>query len=302
MALAHDILKQYPLYMSLVSSIVGPVLPDESKISEHAGNKTCFACHGTEIKVEGTRTVSTPEDDYEFPNLVGWPNQGVGRINPDGSKGACTACHPRHSFSLKVARKPYTCGQCHLAPDVPAYNVYKESKHGNIVASEGDKYNWDAVPWVVGRDFRSPTCATCHNALVTDQDGGVIAERTQDFAQRLWLRIFGLPYSHPQPVNGETWKLRNRAGQTLPVDLADGKPAPKGLIDAKEQQRRRGNMEAICGACHGTDWSQKFLNDMEEVARDADKSVKAATALMTQAWEKGVADNKNLCLLSRICG
>jgi len=25
----------------------------------------------------------------EVPHLTGWPNQGVGRVNPDGTRGAC---------------------------------------------------------------------------------------------------------------------------------------------------------------------------------------------------------------------
>ena len=74
--------------------------------------------------------------EIDVPDLANWPNQGVGRINPDGSLGACTSCHPRHSFSIEVARKPYTCSQCHLEPYVPAFEVYKESKHGNIFLSK----------------------------------------------------------------------------------------------------------------------------------------------------------------------
>ncbi|HIC98731.1 MAG TPA: CBS domain-containing protein [Pyrodictiaceae archaeon] len=31
--------------------------------------------------------------------------KGVGRVDPDGSLGTCTACHPRHQFSVEYARK-----------------------------------------------------------------------------------------------------------------------------------------------------------------------------------------------------
>jgi len=37
------------------------------------------------------------------------------------------ACHPRHGFSIEVARKPYTCSQCHLEPDVPGMYTKKAS-------------------------------------------------------------------------------------------------------------------------------------------------------------------------------
>ena len=65
----------------------------------------CIYCHGTEVTVTGTEVRDTDAGELEFPVLDGWPNQGVGRINPDGSAGACSACHTRHAFSLEMARK-----------------------------------------------------------------------------------------------------------------------------------------------------------------------------------------------------
>ena len=56
-----------------------------------------------------------------------WPNTGIGRINPDGSAGSCSACHTRHSFSKAQAREPQTCGKCHLGPDHPQMEIYQES-------------------------------------------------------------------------------------------------------------------------------------------------------------------------------
>ena len=40
------------------------------------------------------------------------------------------------------------------------------------------------------------------------------------FGERLWVRIFGLPYTHPQPENGRTWELRNADGQPLPTSFS----------------------------------------------------------------------------------
>ena len=100
--------------------------------------------------------------EFVLPKLSNWPNQGVGRVNPDGSRGACTACHARHEFSIEMARKPFTCSQCHMGPDVPAFEVYEESKHGNIFHAKEREWNWTHVPWRVGVDFPAPTCAVCH--------------------------------------------------------------------------------------------------------------------------------------------
>ena len=106
--------------------------PDELTLSD-----ACRQCHGTVVDVKGFATRETDQGDMSFPVLTGWPNQGVGRINPDGSKGSCSACHTRHQFAIEMARKPYTCSQCHKGPDVPAFKVYEVSKHGNIYSALG---------------------------------------------------------------------------------------------------------------------------------------------------------------------
>ena len=145
-------LRNNPVYSTLVETIISLKTVEDSKVvpqkaSDYTAWETCYACHGTEVKVSGTEEVETPLGRITVPKLENWPNQGVGRLNPDGSLGSCTSCHPRHGFSIAVARKPYTCAQCRLEPDVPAWNVYKESKHGNILASLGHDWDWEAVPW-----------------------------------------------------------------------------------------------------------------------------------------------------------
>ena len=122
-------------------------------------------------KVIETEVRDTDAGELEFPVIAGWPNQGVGRINLDGSKGACTACHPRHSFSMAMARKPHTCKECHVGPDVPAYKVYLSSKHGNIYSSKHEEWDFKKTPWTIGQDFTAPTCAACHVSLLTNTEG-----------------------------------------------------------------------------------------------------------------------------------
>ncbi|MHC4819704.1 MAG: multiheme c-type cytochrome, partial [Planctomycetota bacterium] len=80
----------------------------------------CWQCHGSQVKVlkDGQLDPAT------------WPNTGIGRINPDGSEGSCTACHSRHAFSAAQARHPDNCGKCHMGPDHPQKEIYEESKHG----------------------------------------------------------------------------------------------------------------------------------------------------------------------------
>lgn len=292
---ALDNLRRNQVYHALVETVTGKPGKGSGSgsSSDNAKNETCYACHGTHVEVTGTRALQTEAGEITVPVLRNWPNQGVGRTNPDGSMGACTACHPRHSFSLSIARKPYTCGQCHLEPDLPAFNVYKESKHGNIFDSHGEKWEWESVPWIVGKDFKGPTCATCHNSLVVNAAGNVVVERSHDFSSRLWVRIFGLIYSHPQPKSGATFEIRNKDGVPLPTTFA-GEPAAGFLIDKKEQGRRKDVMRNVCLSCHGSTWVEQHFAKLDSTNVEADHLVSAATQLLSRAWSVDKsADPKN---------
>lgn len=288
-------LKKNPVYHSLVETVIGKKEVKEGKIIQLGSSpltqmETCFACHGTEVTVAGLEEIKTKMGSITVPKLINWPNQGVGRINPDGSMGSCTACHPRHSFSIEIARKPYTCGQCHLEPDVPAYNVYKESKHGNIYASKYTEWNFKAVPWKAGKDFQAPTCATCHNSLVTTPDGKtVIAERSHDFGSRLWVRLFGLVYSHPQPRHGDTSVIRNKDGLPLPTTFT-GEPAAEYLINKDEQTKRQNITKGVCNACHSISWVDNHFEKLDNTIKEVDNMTLASTLLLLEAWKHDLAE------------
>ncbi len=286
-----------PVFKALVETIDGIKgvknrKPVASKSSDNTKNDTCYACHGTEIVVKGFKTVSTDVGEMQFPELLNWPNQGVGRINPDGSLGACTSCHPRHRFAIGVARKPYTCAQCHVEPDIPAWNVYRQSKHGNIFFSLEREWNFENVPWVAGRDLFAPTCATCHNSLLSTPDGTIIAERNHDFGSKPWVRIFGLIYAHPQPKSGKTYVIRNKDGLPLPTTFT-GESASPYLIDKEEQIRRLSQMKRICQSCHASGFTNGHFTKFAVSTTEADQMVKAATLLLQSAWDAGLADKSN---------
>jgi len=296
---AHAIknLMSNPFYHTLVSTLTGLKRFEQgnlvaSKPSESTLHESCLGCHGTKVEVTGMQTIHSKVGDISVPKLANWPNEGVGRENPDGSLGACTACHPRHGFSIEVARKPYTCSQCHIEPDVPAWNVYEESKHGNIYSSKHHEWDFNAVPWKVGTDFRTPTCSTCHNSLVVSPQGDVIAERSHDFGARLWVRLFGLIYAHPQPKSGNTTIIRNKDGLPLPTSFS-GEPASEYLIDAKEQAVRADKMKNVCKSCHGTDWVERHFAKLDNTITETNEMTLTATKLMTDAWSRGIEDKAN---------
>lgn len=295
---AVDNLRKNPVFHRMVDTILtvsdskgGKLIPVGA--SDKTKDETCYACHGSTVEVVGSRKFTNDLGAFELPNLSNWPNQGVGRVNPDGSLGACTACHARHEFSIEVARKPFTCSQCHIGQDVPAFAVYEESKHGNIFHSKEKEWNWNHVPWQVGVDFRAPTCAVCHSSLITTPDGDVVAQRTHDFGARLWVRLFGLPYTHPQPKSGDTSIIRNKDGQPLPSAFT-GEPASEFLIDSKEQARRQDIMKGVCHACHSRNVVDGHFDRLAHTIAETDRMTRTATDLMQKAWDLGLADKTNL--------
>ncbi|HEY5775948.1 MAG TPA: multiheme c-type cytochrome, partial [Xanthomonadales bacterium] len=181
----------------------------------------CWQCHGSVVKVlEGGRL-----------DPATWPNTGIGRINPDGTEGACSACHSRHAFSIEQARNPENCGKCHMGPDHPQIEIYEESKHGIAFHANKDKMNLDSSKWIVGVDYdAAPTCATCHMS----------ATRKQPVTHDVGSRI--------------SWN--NRPAVSIRPEQSDAK---MGLASASiSWETRRDNMKDVCSACHSGSYVESF--------------------------------------------
>ena len=198
----------------------------------------CRQCHGANVKVLANGKLDTNS----------WPNTGIGRINPDGSKGSCSACHARHSFSKAQAREPQTCGKCHLGPDHPQIEVYRESKHGILYEAFKDRMNMSKDKWVVGKDYTAaPTCATCHMSATPNQPV------THDVGTRL------------------SWTLRP--------------PISKKMENA---DKRRSNMKDVCSSCHSEPFVTGFYKQFDNlVGLYDDKFAKPATAIRQELIDKG---------------
>jgi len=293
MSHAYGNLQGNSLYRSLVDSVNGVQTFQDTKIIHNPSDEdtdadSCLYCHGTNVLVKGTRTMETDAGEMTFPVLSGWPNQGVGRINPDGTKGSCSACHTRHSFDLEVARKPNTCSECHKGPDVPAYGVYTVSKHGNLYSSQAGEWDFNSVPWTVGKDFTAPTCAACHASLLVNEDGDVISQRTHRMNDRLYVRIFGLIYAHSHPKSPDTSVIKNSAGLPLPTELT-GEPVESFLIDNLEQEKRRNAMQKICLSCHSKGWVDGHFERFDNSVKTANEMTLTATKILMSAWDQGIA-------------
>jgi hypothetical protein len=184
----------------------------------------CFACHGTIVQVvNGKPTIGT------------WPNVGVGRINPDGSKGSCSSCHTRHRFSIVEARKPEACDQCHLGPDHPQIEIYNESKHGTIYHAEGHEWEWGDTSrtWKAGIHYRAPTCATCHMSAAGN-----------------------LPSSHDAT---ERLSWETQAPRTVRPN--EFKPFPA----ENDWRIEREKMQTVCRQCHAESWTLDHFRNLDAV-------------------------------------
>ena len=178
-----------------------------------AANLGCKQCHGSTIRIaeDGSLDAET------------WPNSGIGRVNPDGSNGACSACHSRHTFSVAQAREPETCGKCHLGLDHPQLEIYNESKHGVLYRANKDKMNLSAKPWVVGKDYSAaPNCATCHMSATPSQP------LTHDVGKRI------------------SWTLRPAISTRL-----------------ENWETRREAMQGVCRQCHGQSYVKSYYKQFD---------------------------------------
>ena len=216
----------------------------------------CWQCHGTQVKVlKGGKL-----------DPATWPNTGMGRGNPDGSEGSCSACHYRHEFSVAQVRQPENCGKCHMGPDHPQIEIFNESKHGIVyAANKNSKMNLNSAKWVVGEDYdAAPTCATCHMSATKDMP----------VTHNVGLRI----------------KWNNRPPQ---VKLANETDLKWGLESGKVNgDMRRKNMVNVCEACHNINFINGFFTQYEgQLELYSEKWAKPGEALYKKATEVLKATN-----------
>ncbi len=194
----------------------------------------CRQCHGSQVKLTADKQLDPAT----------WPNTGIGRVNLDGSTGACSACHARHRFSVAQARQPEDCAKCHLGPDHPQKEVYDESKHGILFYATRPYQNLQLAggKWIVGKDNLYPTCASCHMSATPKQ------AVTHDVGARI------------------SWTLR---------------PAVSKKQD--DWQKKRGAMQEVCGQCHAASYVGNFYKQFDAaVALYDTKFGKPATDVMAR--------------------
>ena len=212
----------------------------------------CYACHGTVVTLTGGK-----------PDPGTWPNVGVGRVNPDGSRGSCSSCHTRHRFSVVEARKPEACDQCHLGPDHPQIEIYEESKHGTIYHAEGERWQWrpENRPWRAGEDYRAPTCAACH------MSAAAAGPATHDVTERL------------------SWETQ------APLTV---RPSAFSPFPAQTDWRtERGKMKSVCRQCHSTAWTEDHFQNLDAAVQHYnERYYLPVRAVVDRLYESGLLDKE----------
>ncbi|MDJ0864274.1 MAG: multiheme c-type cytochrome [Gammaproteobacteria bacterium] len=238
-----------------------------------AVNVGCRQCHGSEVEIGADGK----------PTKESWPNTGIGRKNPDGSEGSCTACHGRHGFSKAQARTPETCGKCHIGPDHPQIEVYNESKHGIIYKARVEEMNLHSDKWEAGVDYwAAPTCSTCHMSAAP----GI--GKTHNVGERISWNLRA-------PVSKKINLVKLENGQEF--DVPEGNPVPKVGDKAKGSkvaqvltwQDRRDRMKSVCRACHAEGMVTGHYHQFDAlVDLYNDKFAKPVKAIMADLKKEGL--------------
>jgi hydroxylamine dehydrogenase len=295
--------------MASLDNVVGEVICSmEDKADAVNG---CWQCHGSELKPQMGADGKTLKNEYGAVMLdpSTYPNSGVGRLNPDGTKGACNACHGKHSFRASTARQPENCGKCHLGPDHPQMEIYNESKHGIAYNSASRAHGMNGMnimkagKWVLGKDYyTAPTCATCHIGSYQKSDGSVV-QNTHNVGDRIsWtLRpkvsaklnrvIFAdgtqkdIPGDIPPQAGSEIkykeFKHVDGAWKKVPVE--------KEAVEVVSWEDRRNNMKGVCKQCHGEQKVSSFYKQFDSlVVTYNEKFAKPTKKLYGMAMKDGL--------------
>ena len=268
----------------------------------------CWQCHGSIVRFERDERgniVRTGKENKPVLDADTWPNSGMGRLNPDGSKGSCHACHSRHAFQAKLSRSPENCGKCHMGPDHPQIEIYNESKHGIAFYANRDRMALDKDgDWVLGRDYSAaPTCATCHiSSYMTPQ--GVYKANSHDVGERIsWtlrpiistkqnLVIFADGFREDYPDTRalpDSGAVVETVEKVVENEQLVSKKVPRVVKEVVTWQERREKMKGACLNCHSDTYVDNFYKQCDDlVVLYNEKFARPAKQMMDELKADGV--------------
>ncbi len=262
----------------------------------------CQQCHGSKVALKGAdgssitfedlkpgpdgkptnqaaiAKITKNKDGKPMYDASTWPNTGIGRLNLDGSRGSCSACHSRHDFSPRRARQPENCGKCHLGPDHPQKEIYEESKHGVAYRDLRENLNLNNDTWILGEDYNAaPTCATCHMSGNT-RNGKKI---THDPRTRIsWSNRPPVSARMDTDINGKTVKEKD--------------PAQRRKLVTDTAEKKRSRMKDVCTHCHTMDYVNAFYKQYDDlIILYNEKFAKPGQAIMGSLKKGGLITKAN---------
>ena len=171
----------------------------------------------------------------------------------------CIDCHQAHEGDPS--------GRAHN----PQHEIYEESKHGNIYATNGESWNWSAPVNEWGpEDIDAPTCATCHMSGF----GGAV-QTTHNVGERLYWEL--------QPKKSvPQWKGPDE------VDLI-----PERIPDLAKAEKGREEMLLVCYQCHSSQWADNYFDEFDKVVEDYNKVWAHTDGLLQDAYAEGLISKDN---------
>jgi len=220
------------------------------------GGRGCGGCHNMGIKSDEQKAEQLAKG-YRYQN------------------NSCDECHTRHAFSVKEARNPKACQQCHMGYDHPQWEMWSSSKHG---ARYFAKKDGDLPEGAV-----APTCQHCHLQNGTHENRtawgflGVrlpLPEDKQAAADRVTI-LKALGVLHPE--TGEPTAILDAVKA---VDMA--------RLDQASWQKERDKMLKVCSECHSAKYAQEQLDMGDAILTKADRLMAEAIETVAALYQESI--------------
>jgi hydroxylamine dehydrogenase len=220
------------------------------------GGRGCGGCHNMGIKSEEQKKEQR-DKGYRYQN------------------NSCDECHTRHSFSVKEARDPKACQQCHMGYDHPQWEMWESSKHGaRYAVKENGKLPENAA---------APTCQTCHLPDGTHENRtawGFLGVRLPLPKDEQWaadrvtiLKALGVL----SPVTGEPTA---RLDAVKAVDLA--------RLTEESWSTEREKMIKRCTGCHSEQYAREQLAMGDSMMQKTDRLLAQAIETVAALYTDGI--------------
>jgi len=239
-------------WTSLNALPVTHVEPDELM----EGGRGCGGCHNMGIKSEKQKKEQR-EKGYRYQN------------------NSCDECHTRHAFSVKEARDPRACQQCHMGYDHPQWEMWSSSKHGaRYAVKEKGKLPEDAA---------APTCQFCHMPDGNHENRtawGFLGVRLPLPEDKQWaadrvaiLKALGVL----NPVTGEP---------TARLEIV--KAADLARLTEEAWSTEREKMIKRCTQCHSEKYAREQLAMGDSIMQKADRLLAQAIETVAGLYKDGI--------------